>query len=171
MPHRYPERKSWGGVVIFKGHMMRANSSLALLLKEQKQTQVSIDNIVNAIERGIVSNATAKRLKELEERQQELERLVLIEQSKSAVKLTEQDIRRFYEQALRQEAKMLINYLIDKIVLYDDRMEIYFNSPLKADGPDESRGFCFYKNTVSCYAFSHAQITPQQRMEVRIYIG
>ena len=117
---------------------MRANSSLALLLKEQKQTQVSIDNIVNAIERGIVSNATAKRLKELEERQQELERLVLIEQSKSAVKLTEQDIRRFYEQALRQEAKMLINYLIDKIVLYDDRMEIYFNSPLKADGPDES---------------------------------
>ena len=151
---------------------LKVNSSLTLLLKEQKQTQVSIDNIVNAIERGVVSNATAKRLKELEERQQELERLVLIEKSKSTVKLAEQDIRQYYERALRQEAKTLINYLVIKIVLYDDRMEIYFNSPLKADGPDESRGFCFYKSNAALCTGLYAKTLPIiQWVEIAMYIA
>ena len=36
---------------------------------------------------------------------------------------------------------MLINYLVMEIVMYDDKIEIYFNKPTPSS-PDESRG-CF----------------------------
>lgn len=56
-----------------------------------------------------------------------------------------------FEQALKYEPQMIINYLIKEIVLYDDRIEIIYNSPLdnnpnpKNTNPDDdSRGFCFY---------------------------
>lgn len=150
-----------------------ANSVLNLLLKEQKQVQISIDNIVNAIERGVVSKATAKRLKELEERQQELEVLIIKEQNKTCIQLSEQNMREFYETALRYEPKMLINYLVKQIVLYDDKMEIYFNNPIINGGPDyESRGFCFYMNTVTICTYLYAKTSPAlQKIKIEMFIG
>ena len=38
---------------------------------------------------------------------------------------------------------MLANYLIKEIKLYNDRAEVYFNSPMPIR-PDESQGFSFY---------------------------
>lgn len=150
----------------------KANSVLNILLKEQKQVQISIDNIVNAIERGVVSKATAKRLKELEERQQELEVLIIKEQNKTSVKLTEQNMREFYETALLYEPKTLINYLVKQIVLYDDKMEIYFNSPIINGGPDyESRGFCFYRNIATIFTYLYARTSPSlQKIKIEMYI-
>ncbi len=100
-------------------------------------------NLVSAVERGIISNSTNKRLHELEELQMELERNILIEQSKVAIQCTEEEIRKFYEQALRLESQALINYLVKEIVLYDDKVEIHYNSPIHSGSPDESRGCCF----------------------------
>ncbi len=37
---------------------------------------------------------------------------------------------------------MLINYLVKEIVLFDDAIHIYYNSPLMIS-PDESQGFSF----------------------------
>ena len=151
----------------------KVNSVLNLLLKEQKQVRISIDNIVNAIERGVVSKATAKRLKELEERQQELEVLIIKEQNKSCIQLTEQNMREFYETALLYEPKTLINYLVKQIVLYDDKMEIYFNNPIINSGPDyESRGFCFYRNTVTICTYLYAKTSPVlQKIKIEMFIG
>lgn len=99
------------------------------------------------MERGIVAKATSKRLTELETRQEELEKLILIEQSKQAVKISEQQIRAYYEQALKLEPQMLIGYLIKEIVLYDDRIDIIYNSPIN-DPDDDHRGFCYYMKNV-----------------------
>ena len=41
---------------------------------------------------------------------------------------------------------MLINFLIKQIVLFDDKIEIYFNSPLRVS-PDDSQGFSFASET------------------------
>lgn len=57
--------------------------------------------------------------------------------------MTESEIRRFYEQALKDEPKMLINMLIKEIVLYDDKIEIYYNNPT-TKSPDENQGFLLY---------------------------
>ena len=45
------------------------------------------------------------------------------------------------KEALALEAQMLINYLVKEIVMYDDKIEIFFNKPTR-NSPDESRG-CF----------------------------
>lgn len=110
---------------------------------------------MKAIAQGVITKSTAQYLKQYEERQEELERLILIEQSKTVIKITEKDIREFYEQALKLEPQMLINYLIKEIVLYNDHIEIHYNSPLKISPVDDNlatpavrRGFSFYSKTV-----------------------
>lgn len=125
------------------------NKLLNAYLKEQKDNEKSIDNIVANMERGIVAKATSKRLVELEVRQEELERLILIEQSKQTVKITEARIKAFYEQALRYEPQMLINYIVKEIVMYDDRIDIIYNHPLTLSPDNENgQGFIFYMKNV-----------------------
>lgn len=128
------------------------NKLLNIYLKEQKDNEKAITNIVANMERGIVAKATSKRLTDLEERQEELERLILIEQSKSTVKLSENQIRIFYEQALRLEPQMLINYIVKEIVVYDDRIDIIYNNPLTFSPDCENgQGFIFSMKNVRLY--------------------
>ena len=42
-----------------------------------------------------------------------------------------------YKSALTLEAQMLVNYLIKEVVLYDDKMIIKYNNPLRTS-PDDS---------------------------------
>ena len=120
-----------------------SRSLLNAYLKEQKDNERAINNIVANMERGIVAKAASKRLTELEARQEELDKLILIEQSKQAVTISEKQIRMYYEQALKLEPQMLIGYMVKEIILYDDRMDIVYNSPI--DNPDDDhRGFCFF---------------------------
>ena len=130
----------------------KENSALLVMQREQRQNEIALDNIMKGIERGIMNNTTNKRMKdttnkrmkELEARQEELERLILIEKGKQVRQFTEQEVREYYEQALHMEPQMLINFLIDKIVLFDDKIEIYYTSPI-TKSPDDGQGFCIDK--------------------------
>lgn len=51
-------------------------------------------------------------------------------------------LREYYEATLKEEPQALINLLVKQIVLYDDKIEIYFTAPTAA-GPDDDRGFLF----------------------------
>ncbi len=126
---------------------IKANSALTRLVKEQRQTENAIQNIMSAIECGGTSNTAMKRLRELETLSEELEKQIRIEKAQSAFKLSRQEIADFYEHALRQEPQMLINLLIKQIQLFDDKMVIIYNSP-KTMSLDESRGFSFYTDNV-----------------------
>ena len=53
--------------------------------------------------------------------------------------VSEKEIRAYYEAALLQEPQMLINFLIREIIVFDDKIHIYFNHPLQT-GPDASQG-------------------------------
>ena len=54
-----------------------------VITKEPKATE----NMLKAIEQGVITGTTAKRLKELEAKQKEIEAKILIEQSKSIVRI------------------------------------------------------------------------------------
>ncbi len=127
------------------------NAKLKILVREKSCISKSLENLMTAIENGIISNTTNKRLHELEEQQEDLERKILIEKARTQVKIPESIMREFYRQALELEPQMLINYLIKEIILYDDKLEIYFNSPIKinndkSDCADSTSGFLFYRN-------------------------
>ena len=136
------------GLLDMQEQNLKENSCLTSLLKEKERAELTIDNIMSAIEQGVVTKTTTARLKELEARLEELEKQILIERGKINVRLTQKEIREYYEQALRLEPQMLINFLIKEIVLYDDLIEIQFNSPIRTS-PDGDRGFCFYSNTAN----------------------
>lgn len=129
----------------------KENSVMGILLKQQKQVETALNNLVNAVERGIISNTTNKRLHELEKQQEQLERQILIERSKTAVKIKESDIRQYYEQALKLEPQMLISYLIKRIVIFDDKIEIHYNSPIKSSPDNNGLDFLFYSQTTTLY--------------------
>ena len=150
----------------------QANIVLNLLVKEQRTTENSIANIMSAVENGGTSNTIMKRLRELEIRQEELERQILIEKSKMTVQLTEKQIREFYMQALSLEPKLLINYLIKQITLYDDKIEIQFNAPIKASPDDESRrDFLFYSKTVKLsYKVPFRTNLIKYEFEIELYV-
>lgn len=137
------------GLMQIQNSQTQVNAILNMLIKEKQHIKTAIDNMLTAIESGVITTSTTKRLKELESRQEELERQMLIERSKTVIKLTERDIREYYEQALKLEPQMLINYLIKEIVLFDDKIEIHYNSPIKVSpNDDENRGFIFYSDIV-----------------------
>lgn len=120
------------------------NADLQRLTKERKTTETQITNIMTAIENGGTSATAMKRLRELELKAAELEKAIAIQKAKTADRYTEEEMRAYYEQALSLEPQMLINTLVKQITLYDDKIIIQYNSPIKA-GPDESRDFSFYE--------------------------
>lgn len=158
------------GIMREQERRAQANIVLSLLLKEQRQTENAIQNIMTAIENGGTTNTVMKRMRELEARQAELKRQILIEKSKTATQLSETQIREFYTKALALEPKVLINYLIKQITLYDDRIEIEYNSPIKQSPDNDNRGFLICSKTVklSFKAERRAFLTHYE-FEIEIY--
>ena len=150
----------------------QANIVLNLLLKEQRQTENAIQNIMTAIENGGTTNTVIKRMRELETRQSELEKQIAIEKSKTAVLLTETQIREFYVQALKLEPKLLINYIVKQVILFDDKIQIQFNSPIKISPDDENRrGFSLFSKTVKlAYKIPHRANIMKLEFTIEIYI-
>ena len=130
----------------------KAQSVLQLLNKELKQVQQSLNNVMNAIEQGVITTTTTKRLKELESKQQDLEEKIAMEKAKSILITTKDEIRNFYEKALLLEPRMLIEYLVDKIELFNDEAIIYYKNPLRTS-PDDSQGFSFYNKKVKMQVY------------------
>ena len=158
---------------IMRRQNLNENGNLKMLSNEKSRIDRALDNLVTAIENGITSNTTNKRLHDLEKQQEELERQILIERSKTAVKLNESDIRQYYEQALRLEMPMLINFLVKEIVLYNDKIELYFNTPIKTSPDDESRrGFLFYSDYGNLhYRIQNKQELQNRQMIIEMYIA
>jgi len=156
------------GLLALQESQIKANSTLSILEREQKQNESAMENIMNAVERGFYTAATNKRMKELEDRQAELERLIIIERSKMQVKVSEKEIRAYYESALMKEPQMLINFLIREIIVFDNEIHIYFNSPLQT-GPDASQGLsvCDRETTMPAHIQNSYEL---RRKNVRLTI-
>ena len=128
------------------------STSLDLLLKEKAKIETSLSNLVGAIEKGIIFDTTAKRIKELESRQKEIEIKITKEKSKKTLKLSRRNITTYFAEALTLSPDLLINYLVKKIVLFDDKIQIYFNLPIKDKSPDDnSQGLLFYTKEIVLY--------------------
>lgn len=140
-----------------------ANSSVINLLNTDKiSTQKGIDNLMKAIEEGIITSSTKKRLSELENKMSEIEDKIAIEKCKLEKQLKKEDIIKYIKTAIKKEALGLVQLLIRKIVAYEDRLEIYYNFTLdeEPDRPDAESQVLFLpdKKHVNVYEnfFSYA---------------
>jgi DNA invertase Pin-like site-specific DNA recombinase len=146
------------------------NSRLSSLRREKATVDRSLENLISALEQGIMSASTNKRLHELEKQQAELERNIALEESKTTVKIPENVIREFYADALKQEADLLVNLLIRQIVLYNDRIEIYLHTPTKI-GPDNHRGHSFFIGQANLpFTAYHRKPSDIESVQIEIFV-
>ena len=143
-----PENRAVIAEEVIAVHQKRAREQavLTLLRDERSKAQKALDNLMKALEAGIFTATTRDRITELELQIDELNGRILTEECKEANLLTKEDVETFLMDALKAEPQLLIDTLIDKIILFDDKIEIYYKYT-QNNNPDDShtedrRDFC-----------------------------
>ena len=155
-------------LLITQEQQQSSNQELVIMQKQKKQLESILENLVRAIEQGVITKTTTERIKTTEDKIAALDQQILIEQNKSNSKITENEIREYYNKALSRKIPFLINILIKEIKLYDDKMEITLYSPIKKS-PDDNQGLLFYETiTHISYTnnYTHKEIINTIRIEL-----
>ena len=110
----------------------RENVNLPLYEQQLKEAELGINNLLNAIQQGILTKSTKGRLEELEAVKEDLETKIACEKlakPKVSAEFMTFWLHRFRKLDVRQKShrKMLIDTFINAIFLYDDKMVITFN--------------------------------------------
>ena len=110
----------------------RENTTLPVLETELREVESGIQNMLNAIQMGILTKSTKSRLEELESSKEDLE--IKIANEKIAKPRISGEFITFWLHKFRKldinrqdHRKWLINVFVNAIYLYDDKMIITFN--------------------------------------------
>ena len=108
------------------------STTLPLLYKQLSETEKGISNLLNAIQQGIITSSTKKRLEELETQKSDIETNIAKEKAQKPT-LTRDQIRFWFERFRKLNAnninhrKRMVDCFVNSVILYDDRIEFYFN--------------------------------------------
>ncbi len=105
----------------------RDKSILSILTNEYNQTKKTLANVMKAIEAGILTPTTKSRMEELEQQLAELEDKIKIEQYALQTQITKEQIIEYLTHSIACDPKTIVYTLIRKIILFDDKIEIYYN--------------------------------------------
>ena len=108
------------------------NTVLPLLEKQMKDIERGIENLLNAIQEGILTSSTKGRLEKLEAQQKELE--IRIAEEKLAKPKVSADFVKFWltnfrklDPNVKSHRETLINTFVNAVYLYDEKVLITFN--------------------------------------------
>ena len=110
----------------------KENTNIPLYEKQLRDAESGIQNMLNAIQAGILTSSTKERLEQLEETKRELEARIA-EEKLAKPKVTEDFIRfwllrfRKLDMSLKDQRQALVDTFINAIYLYDDKVLITFN--------------------------------------------
>ena len=110
----------------------KENTNIPLYKKQLRDAESGIQNMLNAIQAGILTSSTKERLEQLEETKRELEARIA-EEKLAKPKVTEEFIRfwllrfRKLDMSLKDQRQALVDTFINAIYLYDDKVLITFN--------------------------------------------
>ena len=109
-----------------------ANTTLPILHQQYAETERSINNFLNAIQQGIITESTKQRLEELEQLKSEISVQIAKEEIKQPT-LSRDQILFWFHRLRKMDVKKLehrrrlIDSFINSIYLFDDHMVITFN--------------------------------------------
>ena len=108
------------------------NTTLPLLEKQMREVENGIENMLNAIQAGVLTNSTKSRLEKLEAQQKELE-IRIAEEKIARPRLSENQVRfwlirfRKLDPNVKSHRETLINIFVNAVYLYDEKVLITFN--------------------------------------------
>ena len=113
-------------------YQSKENTRLPVLQAELKEVKRRIDNLVAAIEQGILTPATKARMEELEQQREALETSILQEQIEKPP-ITREQILFWFDQFRHGDPadiafqEKVIDCFVNSIYLFDDRIVVNFN--------------------------------------------
>lgn len=156
-------------------------NTLKNLEREFSKTDKALKNILKAIEAGVFTETTKTRLTELETTKKELTEKLLLERAREIFIPSADDLEKYFALALENMPQSLVDLLLEKAVLGNDRLELYLKYPGKPtdnpysppddnDNPDgtknSDRGFLFYS-----YKLSFSDFIPSGRGKKRTLLN
>lgn len=120
---------------IFEVHKKETADNTALKLIERKRAEAvkAQNNIIRAIEKGIITDATKSRLTELEAQIAQYDIEINKEKAHSYAFLTADDIEMYLSKFVFESSddikvrKLIVNTFIREVILYDDEIVITYN--------------------------------------------
>lgn len=120
---------------IFEVHKKETADNTALKLIEKKRAEAvkAQNNIVKAIEQGIITETTKSRLIELENLISQYDVEILKEKARSYTYLTADDIEMYLSKFVFENTddikvrKLIVNAFVREVILYDDEIVITYN--------------------------------------------
>ena len=86
----------------------------------------SLNNLLKAIEEGILTATTKTRMTELEEQIALLDIKIEGETQKEEQAITKDQVIAYLRNIAKYEPRFLINVFVKEVVLYNDKIEIYY---------------------------------------------
>lgn len=110
----------------------RENTTLPLLEQQLREAETGIENMLNAIQQGILTKSTKSRLEALEAAKEDLENRIVnekLEKLRIPAEYLTFWLERFrkLDVTKREHRQMLIDSFINAIYLYDDKLVLTFN--------------------------------------------
>ncbi len=148
----------------------RAEQSVLKLLREEKaKAERSLNNVMTAIEEGIINTTTKNRMAELERQIDELSGKILIEESKLENSITREEVMEYLTHSVRDlSPQALIEILVNRIELYDDEIVVWFNysDRVNPDEPDtDRRDFSLPENFSVCVTSLFIVVSKKMRYD------
>lgn len=100
---------------------------------EKQRCEVSLNNLVKAVENGIYYKTTNDRIKVLENRISELKTIIYLENNKDNIRHTKPYIRKFFQKSLTLSGINFAYYLVKKIFIDNQNIEIYLENPYNVE--------------------------------------
>lgn len=110
----------------------KESTVLPILQKQYAQTLTAINNLITAMEKGIITPTTKERMEELEAEKSELS-IKIMKEEMSQPKLSREEILYWFYKFRKLNPKKLdhrrslINNFVNSVFLFEDRMVINFN--------------------------------------------
>ena len=150
--HKKPVRKNWIEDLVFQQTMLMVmdgplmerivnrimevqneeDYDLKLLEQQLSETEKGIENMINAIQAGIITASTKQRLEELENKKAEIERSIIAHKIEHPV-LSREQIEFYLDQFKNTDAndmeqkQRLIDSFVNAVYVYDDKIILTFN--------------------------------------------
>ena len=109
------------------------NTALKLIEKKRAEAVKAQNNIVKAIEQGIITETTKSRLTELENLISQYDIEIIKEKARSYTYLTADDIEMYLSKFVFENTddikvrKLIVNAFVREVILYDDEIVITYN--------------------------------------------
>ena len=96
------------------------------------------------LQEGIITPSTKERLNMLESDKAEIEEQIAKEELALSKQISRDEVEYYLRRAIKSSPKILLNNLVDKVIVYNDKIEIYYKYCHKIpDDPDDQRGYFF----------------------------